>query len=173
MKKYLSLIAIVALIVAISYGVHQTKANVFIFPPSPATATATSTYANIGIGVGTTTLLYDAYASGQTFATEGATVLVIDSATTTAAVLNISLQYSQQGGDWYADDINLISTTTGSYPISLSTPVSYQFKPAGSSTTMFAFPIMTPTRYVRAVFSSTGATSSIFARIVPIRQQVQ
>lgn len=145
---------------------HPAQANVFIFPPTIMTATATSTLANIAPGVGTTTLLYDSYNTGQPFATENAVLMVLDTASSTSSVLKVALQYSQNGLDWYNDDINVVATS------SLQTFNTYTYTAVSTtaSTSGFAIPVLTPTRYVRVIFSSTGATNSIFAQITPRRQ---
>ncbi len=162
------------LIIIFVFKSMPVNANVSVFPPSITLSgvTATSTLTTIAAGVGTTTLVYDAYNTGQPFAASGAVLFVQDTASSTAAVLNIIFQYSQNGNDWYSDSINVPATTT--FPFNLNGSASYRYTaPASASTTGFAVGFLTPTRYVRAVISATGATSSIFAQVTPRREIVQ
>ncbi len=150
------------------------KANVFIFPPSVTLSgvTATSTLTAIGPGLATSTLVFDAYNTGQPFAAEGAVVLVSDTSSSSAAILNITLSYSQNGVDWYGDSINKAATST--IPFDLNNSLFYRMNGnATASTTNAAFQFQTPTRYTRIVFSDTDATSTIFAQVTPKRQLVQ
>lgn len=159
------------------------------FPPGARTAAATTTPAYIGNGSATTTVVYDAYningtnqqTTGLTTDTDSATLLVQFVGSSTSAVLTTSFEYSQDGVDWYLDstnDDNTISTT--STVVSLNQPNKYVWTyaalPTGgaagtAATTTRAITVATPTRYVRAVFSLSGAAGAVWAQFVPKKQQ--
>jgi hypothetical protein len=168
----LSLLAMIIIIIPKT----QAEANVTIFAPSVVLGggltTATSTLTQIGPGTGTSTLVYDAYNTGQPFAASGAVMFIIDTASSTASVLKVTSQYSQNGVDWYADTLNFPSTTTP--PFNLNAAYSWQYTaPSTGSTTNVVFSFLTPVRYAKFTFTGTGATSSIYAQVTPRRELVQ
>lgn len=158
------------------YWAHGAHANPEIFPPSSTSAVATSTLQFLTAGSTVFNQQYDAYtyyfasstSQGQQYALENAVVMVADTASSSSSVLNVSIQYSQNGIDWYADDVNGPQSTTT--PQNLNNINVYKYASTVTTTTYFAFPIKTPTRFVRAVFTATGANLGLYAQITPQRQ---
>ncbi len=166
MKK-ISIIIGVAAILAITGIV---SANSSFFLPNTPTAAATTSLSYMGIGTATTTLSYDSFQGGQYRATDKTAVLVQFVASSTSSVLGVDVQYSQDGIDWYSDNVN---TATTSISQVLDTSNRYTWKASGTATSSKIFTISTPTRYFRAVFSMTGAAGGIWAQFVPQRQAIQ
>lgn len=172
MKKYkYAFIALVAIFsLAVIARVASANGSYFISPVR--TAAATSTLSVVGPGNGTTTLTYDSLALGSTYATDRASLLIQATASSSSSLLGIAVQYSQDGVDWYDND--LAATTSPGSVTNISSANSYQLSGnSTASTSLKAISVPTPTRFVRAVFTSTVATSSIWAQFVPIRQVTQ
>lgn len=169
------------------------SANSSFFANGTSTpAAATTTVKSIGPGLATTTMYFDAYA--QTFnggvkqRPDFALLLIQKTSSSTASVLNIAFEFADDTSgvdctatpaacDWYRNFTNLdVGATTSA---NLSNSLSYTFRGASStiggatSTTnrdAAALLVPTLTRYVRTIFTSTGATSTIWAKILPIQQ---
>lgn len=154
------------------------------FPPGAKSAVATSSVNFLTPGTGTTTTTYDSYningtnqpTTGLTSDTDSATLLVQFVGSSTSAVLGISYEYSQDGVDWYKDSTTLSTTTVAA---NITTPNSLSWTYAGltlggaggtSATTTRILSVGTPTRYVRAVFTMTGANGAIWDQFVPKKQ---
>jgi hypothetical protein len=169
--------ALVAILVG-SFGVFV-KANPSYFLRSPSTSTtfpiATSTQAVfIAGGLGTTTLTLDLGVGGPQGA-DSASLLIQLTSTTSQPTLNIDIQYSQDGVDWYADplgmDFQAVATGTpvlGSiqtlqFIFASSTINRAALFPTGTATTSSnrIVNLKTPTRYIRAVnYVSPGANTA-------------
>src|SRR4051794_9771622 len=147
---------------------------------------ATSSPAFMTPGTGTTTTpVYDAYATttagGLQTKADSAGMLVQFCGSSTSAVLNNAVEYSQDGVDWYRNfviDTTQAGTTT--VPYAVVSPFSQRWTFASStvggaggaarcSTASFVIP--TPFRYTRIVSSLTGANASIWVQLVPIKQR--
>lgn len=133
---------------------------------STSAATTSPTY--IIPGTATSTLTYDSYNDGigDPNASESAVLLLQTAASSTSSVFTVALQYSQNGIDWYQD--NLMATTTST---NIGTAQTYTFTAAGTATTGRAITVPTPTRYVRAVTSVAGANAAVWGQIVAKKQQ--
>lgn len=156
-------------------------ANPSFFAPQAMTATATSSPAFLTAGVATSTVVYDSFnlngtnqpvASDPTAADE-ATLLLQFTGSSTSAVLNVNIEYSNDNVDWYQD--NLEATTSG--PFSITQPDTYTWTYAASqiggvtvARVGKAISLVTPTRYTRAVISTTGANGSVWVQFVPKKQ---
>lgn len=187
LKRYcaeLVMIGLTLFILALG-TVNFAHANPGGFPPGAKTANATTTVAYVGIGLATSTVTYDAYnisgtnepTTGVVSDTDSASLLVQFAGSSTSAVLNISYEFSQDGIDWYRDSTS-ISTSTIPENVNLANSLSWTFTgtPSGGiagtvATTSRIFTVLTPTRYVRAVFSLTGAAGAVWAQFVPKKQQ--
>lgn len=165
-------------------------ANPFQFGSSAQTAAATSSPVYLINGVSTTTTpLYDTFEvngtnqtnRGNTYVTNEATVLVQFNGSSTSAVLKIAPEYSQDGTDWYENNVGVLATSTNT--TNLNQPVAFtitaasstiggvgQFSLSGAATTTKAFTIKTPLRYVRLVISVSGARGAVWAQIVPLKE---
>lgn len=188
MKKVISTIAIVALFVLGGYvSVNKVKANPIFAPITVQTATATTTPVFMTPGTATTTLVLDTYSSGNSRLAMNATLLVQFLGSSTASILNINTQYSQDGIDWYQDggsltnnfattskpfDIGQVNTFNFTYS---STTASLAVNPGlgvGTTTANRAVRVNTPTRYVRALFTlPIGSTNgAIWSQFVPTKE---
>lgn len=146
---------------------------------------ATTTPAFMTPGTGTsTTPVYDSYAltvnGGVQTKTEFAGVLVNFCGSSTAAVLKVAVEYSQDNVDWYRNYVlspNQIGTTTNPYVIGTPFTTNWTFASSsvGGSGTLAtcstaAISVPTPFRYMRIVNSITGANGSVWASIVPTKE---
>src|SRR5215204_1234627 len=180
-----------ALFAAIAlFGVAGTaSANSSYFAIGTSTSAATSSPAYMTPGTGTsTTPVFDAYAQtssgGVTSKADVMGLLVQLTASSSATVLNASVEYSQDGIDWYRNfvvDPNQTGTSTA--PIfSVGNPYSFRWQFASSTVgggavastsnkSTAALLIPTPFRYTRVVFSLTGAAGAVWAQLVPIKER--
>jgi hypothetical protein len=164
------------------------------------TATATSTLVYMTVGAATsTTLVYDSYQVdgknqsnfGDTFATDNATLLLQVNASSSATIINVALEFSDDSAcgtrptacDWYENNLSDMSTTTSIVSIGTPDTLSWTFASTtiGGGTTLLgaaglnnrnnkAITIPTPLRYVRAVITLQGANGAIYGEIVPKKQ---
>lgn len=151
-------------------GVSLAQANNSYILPLVSTAPATSTQIAIAPATGSSTsITLDSYVYGSAFATDRASLLVQQIASTSSSTISIAFTFSQDNIDYFGDSMTSTSTianandvtTTRSYTIHGNTT---------ASTTRIAIPVPTPTRYIRATITSAIATSSVWAEFVPIRQ---
>lgn len=170
-------VALVGILVLGLYFVLQPRfaaANPSLFITALSNS-STSSPSFMSSGLGTTTTVFDAQAlDGSNFAANSVSLLVQFAATNTpATTLNLDIQYSQDGQDWYAvnqgTEANLQATTSDSignvqtisflYASSTidrisATPLSLgQF-----ATSTRIVNLNMPTRYARAVIYMTGAS---------------
>ena len=146
------------------------SANPSFFPPTVQTGAATTSVAYLAAGSGNTTLIFDSYTTtGSTYKTDKATLLLQTAASSTSSVFNVSFQFSQDGIDYYADNLDQGATTTTSRNISLAN--SYVWTAAGTATSSKAISITTPTRYVKAIVSVSGAAGAVWQQIVPVKEK--
>src|SRR3990167_10772370 len=183
MKKYL--IAFVLVLGVISLAFFSKEAD-----PNPdqiltkATAAATTTVTYIAAGTATTTLSWDTQEDGG-FSVDEATLNIMFAATTTTSILNIQVQHSQNGIDWFPGAPgNVTAYATSSTPFDIGTiqTVSYRFSSttqdqiavtdARSATSTRATRIPVPERYVRAIFSidPAGGNGAFWAQFVGKRE---
>lgn len=170
MKLKLTIITLLVVLIGVTFGVIGTaKANRSYFVPTVQTATATSSMDYMRATNSTLTL--DAYSSTPV-AVNSATLLVQSIASTSAAVQTITIQYSQDGIDWFQDNL---STTTSSSVIALNnTQRTYTITGnATASTTRTAISVPTPTRFVKATVATSTALSSVWLQWVPLREAIQ
>lgn len=171
--------------------VPAAHANPLQFKPTVQTASASSTPAGafqgnfMTPGTATSSLAFDSYAAGQPFVTDQAALLLQFVSSSTASQVNINLEYSQDGVDWYQDGgtfENAFATSTKPFnlaqvnqyilPSSTSTVPGLGLPSATGATTTRAILVKTPTRFVRAVFSIPGGfgNGAIWSQWVPSRQ---
>lgn len=168
MKKIIILSVAVLALLGIFSVAQIVSANPLYFVPLVTTSSATSSPVTVTIAT-SSTLTLDSYTYGTTYALDRATLLIQQVASSSATITGISLQYSQDGIDWYSD--NLTSTSTTPNLQDITTSKSYQLQGnSTSSTTRKAIIVATPTRFVRAVFLNSVGTSTIWASFVPARQ---
>ncbi len=160
---------LVAIILAVILFVPKAGANQLYFPPTIQTDTATTTVQSVSGVVTFNTTPLDSYNTIPGIALNGATLLVRQVASTSAAITKIEVQYSQDGVDWFENNLSATSTlgniqeitTAKTYQITGNTTASSTFKAIG---------LETPTRYVRAKFSAVAGTSTVWYQFVPRRE---
>lgn len=158
---------VAALGIALSFAAFA-HANPSYFVPTVQTAAATSTASYMTPGTATTTLTYDTFNAGNNYKTNSATLLSQFAASTTPT-FNINLQYSQDGIDWYADNLNVFAAGA----IAVITPNSYTLA-ATASSTFKAININTPVRFVRVQYSiASGGNGAVWGQIVPNKEIAQ
>lgn len=180
------------IVLGLLVGAVTVLANPSFFPNTSTTATATSTVSYITTGAATTTLYLDTYtqASGNPYKADNSTLLVQFVASSTASILGVSLEYAlgtpgidctstPTACDWYANDLLAASTTPAITAVAVSNALSWTFASSSqgggavlssNNRSLKIFDVQTPTRYVRAVFSVTGANGAIWAAFQPIKQ---
>jgi len=177
LKTLVTIVILAALAVIISnqFGIYDTLtvkgklgSNTLVNHSLCKTAAATSTLSTIANSSGAAIVLTcDAYHTDaniyEATPIDFATLAVqYTAASTTDSTLKIVLSYSQDGSDWYNDNLvsdeSMASTTI---LVNLNT----------STTTKYLFDVETPVRYVRASFTNTlAATSSVWAEFIPQKQ---
>lgn len=188
-KHYKHIAAVLGLVALFGLGGAGTAhANPSTFAVGTSTSAASTSPAYMTPGAATsTTPVYDAYAQafsgGATFKTDFAGLLVQFSASSTATVLNQSVEYSQDGIDWYRNfvlDPKQMGTTTMALVLNNPFSTSWQFASSSvggaavastskrSTATML---IPTPFRYTRIVYSLTGGNGAVWAQLVPIKER--
>lgn len=159
--------------------VPKAHANPLRSVPAASTADATTTIPFMTPGTGTTTTaVFDSFANGANAYPDRAALLTQFTASSTSSILGIRLEYSQDNIDWYSDNLNSNATTSFANSITSASTFTWTFASttpgAGavgntnrSSKVIF---INVPTRYIRAVYTITGANGGVWGSIIPQRQ---
>lgn len=181
-KTFAGLITLAAILLAsLFFGVTKVDANPSYFSNSQSNTTATSSPFFLTVGTNaTTTLAYDTGASISQVL-NSAVLLQQFIGSSTSAVLTDRFEYSQNGQDWYSD--NLIGsqaiTGTTSQSIDISTSNSYKWTYAtadigGATSTQNNNPkiieVVVPTRFVRVISTIVGANGAVWEQFIGIRQ---
>lgn len=136
---------------------------------SVSTAAATTSLTYITPGTATTTLTYDSLFTGS----DQAVLLTQLTASSTSSVLNITAQYSQDGIDWYGDNLIESVNSTSTPAKSIQVGNTYTWLAASTALTSKAIFIPTPTRFTRIQYSMTGAAGGVWGQMVAKKQQPQ
>lgn len=177
MRKYIVILAL---------GLFLLGGSAYAMPsyiaPTAQTATATSSVAFLVSGTATSTLTYDTYTGGNNYIADKAVLAIQFAGSSTSAVLGVNLEYSQDGIDWYKDNLSSLSTTTRGMYLQPANSYTWTFASstvggiaatvANGATSTKALLIETPLRYVRAIFSISGANGAIWGQIIPIKQKM-
>lgn len=179
-------------LVLIGATINKVQANPSFYPQPASFSTATSTGQFMTPGTGTTTVVYDSYCisgtnqpiCGNTNAINSAALLLQFSASTTASALSVRFEYSQDGIDWYGDGYVNVATTT--IPVGITINTSFNWTFASSTVGGMAgglagiggtnnrdnkiIKVVTPTRFVRAIITLTGANATIWSQIQPLKE---
>lgn len=182
-------VAVVIVLVVMSlvvFASHPAQANPtgFSCPAYGPNGIASTSISYMTAGTATTTLVYDTYCvagsnqpnNGNTNATNLLSLLTQFNASSTASILGITAEYSQDGVDWYQDNY-IASSTLGAYPIALPNSYSWTF----ASSTIKGLPnagnlvgkltrLYAPTRYIRVVYTLTGTAGAVWGEILPIKE---
>lgn len=149
MKKYLLGLSIFLTAFLI---INEAEANPFFFQRSQS-ATATTSVVYMTPGTATTTVTLDTLSDRGAIS---AALLVQYTGSTSAAVIDHTIEYSMNGIDWFGQDSYPGTLSIGQATIHhASTTVTHRWG-AGSataSTTRRTFEYSVPTRYIRATLS--------------------
>lgn len=148
----------------------------------------TAAYNYLNVANATTTLSCDSYALDTNYnvayAMNSATLVLKFEASSTASVLSVDLEYSNDNSSWYKSNLAVAATSTVT---KLGLPEVIEIAPASttanvvgrqglttanSATTTRILSIPTPTRYVRAIFTTANANGNIVAEFIP-KQEVR
>lgn len=170
-------------------GIDKATANPSYFPVSSncvlggsGTPTTSPTY--ITAGTATSTLNCDAYTLASNninpLAMDSAVLLMNFTGSSTASIVNINFEYSNDNIDWYQDGFSASATTSSVVSIGTTRSLSWTFASStaglgntlGNSTTTKAVPVPVPTRYVRAIFTmpAGSAAGAVWAQIIPKKE---
>lgn len=160
--------AILVLAIAVGTLMYAYAAKADAADLNQTNTVATTTVAYLAPGLATSTQTYDSYAGGvgDPNASDSAVLLLQFAASSTSSVLNINVQYSMNGIDWYGDNLGAATSSTG-----INLPNVYAWTAAGTATTSRAISIPTPVRFSRAVIGITGASGAVYGNIVVKKQQ--
>lgn len=166
--KQISIALVVAVVILVTFfykekvilanpSVFNIKPFLTVGTTTPTTSGGTYTHLKAGNSTSTTPVL-DSWASGTYGALDSAVLLVQLTATSTPPTLEWRYEYSQDGIDWYSDDIALTSNASTTVHVRDFAEHSWVFASStgGTSTNSLSLrkiDVKTPTRYVRAVFS--------------------
>lgn len=164
-KLYLSIIAVISIFSFSSF----VGANPTYFPPTVQTNIATTTPAYLTAGSGNSIITYDSFVNGNPTKTDKATLFTQTAASSTSSVYGIAFEYSQDGIDWYADNLEQGATTTAIRDV--STANSYKWTATGTATSSKALTFPTPTRYTRVKYTVAGAAGAIWGQVVPTKEK--
>lgn len=185
-KIYVALLAAMFVIPFLMFTIAY--ANPFFSASKARTALATTTVSFLTPGTGTTTPVYDSYEVNGTNQTNQGNISIPDfvavamqgNASSTATVLNVACEFSDDGTDYYQNEI-YPATTTGA--LMISAPITFTMTFASSTVGGAAFTTTNvgryqklvlcpvPLRYVRAVITNLGAGASLWATIIPTKQR--
>lgn len=160
-----------AVLVLLSLFVVRARANPSDLNQSNALATTTVSY--LTAGATTVTETYDSYGGGvgEPNASEHAVLFTNFAASSTSSVLAVKLQYSMNGIDWFDDNL-MESTNSTSTPVyNMGVSNSYTWTAVGTATSSKTIEVPTPTRYVRAQYTVTGANAAIWKVIIAKKEQ--
>ncbi len=184
MKKYLLALVALSLVVFGSYSINKTVATPtrLAIPVScstqgtSATSISTSSLSYMTPGTATTTATCNIAKAGLGTDVFDETALVVNfTASSTSSVLGIALEYSNNGIDWHQDNLTLDAAAGASEAI--ATPNSFSWTYASTTVggaavssnlnrTAKILRVNTPSQFVRAVFSITGANGGVHAYFV-------
>lgn len=188
--KTLSFGAIAAFVFLAGFALFYTaKANPSFFlrgnatsAPFCGTLTATTSPTYMAVGLATSTVTFDTGCNAAQSA-DSIALLMQFVASSTASILTANIQYSQDNVDWYAIGYaggSEVNSASSSPSISSVQQLSYQFSSttinlaavtsANSATSTRIVRLPTPTRYIRVVYSITGAAGAIWSEFVAKRQ---
>ncbi len=154
-------------------GIVSANPTYFITVPASSVATSTPTYLTSS-GQATSTTL-DSYVplgpgtTGTNFGFQQNAFIVSFTASSTSSILGVRFQYSNNGIDW-ADDNYQYPTGTTTPTVNIATYNSYIWPAVSTATTTKIIGVPTPTRYVRAILTETGAAGGVWYTWAPAKQ---
>lgn len=134
------------------------------------TAPATTTVAYLGVGTATSTYQYDSavFSSGKIRnmqPVDRIALYVQVAASSTASVISINPQYSNNGVDWYNFG-TATSTVSSSGITAMTTGTSYQWTPGTTATSSLVILLPdVPSQHQRVQFSASGAAAALYAEV--------
>lgn len=176
-------VAITLIAVGVLLAAGIAYANPLYTAGKARSALATSTLAYMTPGTATSTLVYDSYEQLGTNQPNQGNITIPNTValaiqgvgSSTASIVNLACEYSDDGIDWYQNEM---FPATTSDPVLITAPNTFTFTNASSTIGGVAFngfkKIITcplPTRFVRAVASVTGDKAAIWDTFIPSKQR--
>jgi len=173
MKKYLLIIPALLLLV---WGVTSLANPIYLAKTKYLTGSSATTTPSLVTPASTPTFdfdLYDTTDSTNSQLPDKGILLVQHTASTSASLVNIQAQYSQNGFDWFTLSFSEdYSTTTNPARLDVDTKALWGlYGNTVASTSRHAIPVDFYARYVRFNFSSGSGTSTVWAELVPQKQR--
>ena len=173
-------VSITVLMFAI-FVAFQVRANPSYFARGTASATATTTLAFMTPGTATTTVTHDAFFEGNNTKADSVALQLMLKASSTGTVLVTNIEYSEDGIDWYQN--NLDTYAAGAIAVATPNSLTWTFATstiggllnggAGVDFGQKVIGVKTPTRYVRAVLSLTGANGGVWVKFIPSKERTE
>lgn len=160
----LFLFALLATTVAVTSYPSQSLATKSNFYWKKSNYSATTTDAYMTPGTGTTTVSLDSYVNGTNQTVDSAVLTAIYTASSSLGIVKFNYEYSQNGIDWYEDNLNLPYATTTPLITGIGVQMPNVFTWGFASSTLGTskgqasviggytnkiFSVPTPTRFVR------------------------
>lgn len=182
---------VVAVFVAIYSNVGKVLGNPSSLPIATncvlgGEGTATTSPRYINAGNATSTLSCDSYTLSSNnivpTAMSSAVLLLQYAGSSTSAILNTNIEFSNDNIDWYQNNLlDYMSTTTPIASLNTTESMSWTFSSTtagggrisnSTATSTRAVSIPVPTRYVRAVFTVPigAAAGAVWAQIIPKKE---
>ena len=171
-KHYIALAVALVAFFAFSFSAF---ANPLRFPPGVSSGTATTSLVFLIAPNATTTLAtYDSYSNngvagngGSTQALDKVAILLQTTASTTGTITYATVQHSQDGIDWYGDEVVSLATPAS---INIGQPNIYQFTALGTTRESRVLSVEAPLRFIRLNVWNVGANGAVWASIQPQKQ---
>lgn len=163
-------------------GGQQAEASASFFVLSDASQTATTTLNHMSAGNGTTTINFDSRAQGNQKALDSTSLLVQWVGSSTLSQLQVAIECSQDGIDYYQDCVGPRATTSV-FRMNYASSTALGGRGDGGQPTESiglnqivntrVFQIDTPLRHVRAVISTTigSLDNSVWGQFIGKRQE--
>jgi len=183
-KQKVAAVLIAFALVAFGLPVTSAYANPTYVGPKVQTSSATTSPTYMTPGTATTTLIYDSQVpTTNVFTPNFAVLLTRFAASSTASVLGIAFEYSNDGIDYYKDSLispNSPGTTSPIFDLGPTNQMSWKFASstlAGAAVNAVsgaistrAVIVPTPLRFTRVVYTLLGGNAAIWAEIIPIKE---
>lgn len=181
-QKILSGIVIAAVfaVIGILSNSQTVSATLQLFYNEKSFVQGTTTKQYQTPGAATTTLVLDSYRSGTGKALDSASFMLQLTASTTGSSIAWNYEYSQDGIDWYGDNVLLAGTSTGTINVAAfntyiwaysTTTIGTSVGPSAAGLNGRALKLVTmpvPTRYARVkIYTPIGsANNAVWAQFV-------
>lgn len=163
--------ALLVAVALIAGSIHIAQAQPSFYLLATPSAAATSTLTFLTSSGQATSSTMDAYAFGGKFGFDKNALVIEYVASSTSSSLNIRFQYSINGNDWADDNYSYPALSGTTSPmVSIQQFNNYQWSALSTATTTKIINVPTAARYVRAIFTQSGAAGGIWYTWAPSEQ---